>query len=201
MVRASKALVETRDRLRTELEVARNNATISAAGNDDRSPRSLIDGIVYDLMVEPGELATPQKPIAVVGSATDLYLELEVDEKDIATVQVGQKVLVTLELFENAFTAEVTRIIPLMDPRSRTFTVEARFTQRPPKLFPNITAEANIVLQEKEKAMTIPASYLVDGTNVLVGEDEHAAVRTGLHDLERVEIISGIDTATVLYKP
>ena len=71
---------ETRDRLRTELEVARNNALISTAGSDDRTPRSLIEGIVYDLMVEPGELATPQKPVAVVGSASDLYLELEVDD-------------------------------------------------------------------------------------------------------------------------
>lgn len=72
--RAVKALQEARDRLRTELEVARNNAAISTAGSDDRTPRSLIAGVVYDLLVEPGELATPQKAIAVVGSATDLYL-------------------------------------------------------------------------------------------------------------------------------
>jgi HlyD family secretion protein len=156
---------------------------------------------VYDLLIEPGELATPQKAIAVVGSATDLYLELEVDEKDIARVQLGQTVAVTLELFEEAFDATVTRIIPLMDPRSRTFTVEARFTKLPPKLFPNITAEANILLEQKSNAITIPASYLVDGTHVLTSDDERTAVRIGLRDLERVEILEGIDSTTVLYKP
>ncbi|MBK8498435.1 MAG: efflux RND transporter periplasmic adaptor subunit [Flavobacteriales bacterium] len=201
VTRASKALVEARDRLRTELEVARNNVAISAAGNDDRIPTSLIDGVVYDLLVEPGELATPQKPVAVVGSATDLYLELEVDEKDIARVQVGQVVSVTLELYDDAFDATVTRIIPLMDPRSRTFTVEARFTKAPPRIFPNITAEANIVLQQKQRAITVPAGYLVDGTHVLVGEDERQEVRIGLRDLELVEILEGIDSTTVLYKP
>lgn len=201
VTKASKALAETRDRLRTELEVARNNAAISTAGNEDRTPVSLIDGIVYDLLVETGELATPQKPIAVVGSATDLYLELEVDEKDIARVQAGQRVAVTLELYDEAFEARVTRIIPLMDPRSRTFTVEARFTTAPPRLFPNITAEANIMLQQKQRAITIPAGYLVDGKHVLVGEDESREVRIGLRDMERVEVLEGIDSTTVLYKP
>lgn len=199
--RAVKSLQETRDRLRTDLEVARNNSVINSAGNEDRTPRSLIDGVVYDLMVEPGELASPQRPVAVVGSATDLFLELEVDEKDIALMQVGQNVSVTLELYEHAFDATVTRIIPLMDPRSRTFTVEARFKEAPPKLFPNITAEANILLRMKEDALTIPAGYLVDETHVLTGKDERRAVRTGLRDLERVEIIEGVDSSTVLYKP
>ncbi|MBK7241347.1 MAG: biotin/lipoyl-binding protein [Flavobacteriales bacterium] len=74
--RTQKAIMETRDKLRTELEIARNTVAINTAGNDDRTPRSLIDGIVYDIMIEPGELATTQKPVAVIGSATDLYLEL-----------------------------------------------------------------------------------------------------------------------------
>jgi HlyD family secretion protein len=202
LVRAEKALAENRERLRTELEVARNNAVISNAGSDDRMPRSLIDGVVYDLMVEPGELATPQKPIAVVGSAADLYLELEVDEYDIRLVEPGQKAFITLDSYDGAaFEAEVTRIIPLMDQRSRTFKVEARFTQRPPRLYPNLTAEANIVLRTKENALTIPAAYLLPGDQVLVGPEERVAVRTGARDLEKVEILDGITADTELYKP
>lgn len=201
VVRATKALAETRERLRTELEVARNNALISSAGNDDRMPSSLIDGIVYDVLVETGELATPQKAVAVIGSATDLRLELDVDEKDIARIQAGQEVAIALELYERAFHATITRIIPIMDPRTRTFTVQARFNEAPPKLFPNITAEANIVVAIKHDAITIPAGYLVDGTHVLTGEDERTAVRIGLRDLERVEILDGIDSTTLLYKP
>ncbi|HOZ41468.1 MAG TPA: efflux RND transporter periplasmic adaptor subunit, partial [Flavobacteriales bacterium] len=162
--RASEALVENRQRLRTELDVARNNAAISTAGNDDRTPRSLIEGIVYDLLIEPGELATTQKALAIIGSATELYLELEVDEYDIRQVKPGLKAFITLDSYAGqAFAAEVTRIIPLMDERSRTFKVEARFTDRPPTLFPNLTAEASIVLRTKEQALTIPAGYLLEG--------------------------------------
>ena len=199
--RATRSLEETRNRLRSELEVARNNAAMSSAGNDDRTPKSLVDGVVYDLLVEPGELATPQKPVAVVGSATDLYLKLEVDEKDIALIKPGQVVYVTLELFDYAFAGAVTRIIPLMDERSRTFTVEARFTEKPPTLYPNLTVEANIQLRQKENAITVPASYIVEGSYVLTSEDERTPVELGLRDMERVEVIGGIDSTTVIYKP
>ncbi len=201
-IRARKAYDETRNRLRTELDVARNNAAISSAGNDDRTPRSLIDGIVYDLMIEPGELATTQRGVAVIGSATDLYLELEVDEYDIQKVKPGQRIFATFDSYaDSAFPAEVTRIIPLMDERSRTFRVEARFTEQPPPLFPNLTVEANIVLRTKEDALTIPASYIVDGNFVLIDTDKKQRVTLGARDLEKVEVLDGIDLTTTLYKP
>lgn len=200
--RAVKALQEARDRLRTELEVARNNAAISTAGNDDRTPRSLIDGVVYDLLVEPGELATPQRPIAVVGSATELYLELDVDERDIRLVEPGQRVVLTLDSHEDTvLEATVTRVIPLMDPRSRTFRVEAHFKTPPAKLFPNITAEANIVLRTRENALTIPAAYLLPGDSVQTGDGHRVHVTTGARDLEKVEVLDGITAGTELVKP
>ena len=217
--RATEALVETRQRLRTELDMARNNAAISTAGNDDRTPRSLIDGIVYDLLIEPGDVhmlaaylaryALDEdyrhemgEALAIIGSATDLYLELEVDEYDIRQVKPGQQAFITLDSYAGqAFAAEVTRIIPLMDERSRTFKVEARFTDRPPTLFPNLTTEASIVLRTKDKALTIPASYLVDGNYVLTGPEERTPVELGARDLEKVEVLSGIDATTTLYKP
>ena len=200
--RALRSLDEARNRLRTELDVARNNAAISNAGNDDRTPRSLIDGIVYDLMIEPGELATTQRGVAVIGSATDLYLELEVDEYDITKVRPSQQVLATFDSYGGkAFRAEIERIIPIMDERSRTFKVEARFTEEQPQLFPNLTVEANIILRTKDRALTIPASYVVEGNFVLVGPEEKQLVQLGARDLEKVEVLEGIDATTVIYKP
>ena len=199
---ATKALAENREQLRTQLEVARNTAAISAVGDADRAPSSLIDGIVYDLMIEPGELATPQRPVAVIGSASDLYMEMEVDEFDIRRIKPGQNVFVTLDSYgDQAFEAEVTRIIPLMNERSRTFKVEARFTKRPPVLYPNLTVEANIVLRIKEDALLVPASYIVDGTYLLTGTDEKTLVKLGARDMEKVEVLEGITANTTLYKP
>lgn len=199
---AAKALAENRAQLRTQLDVARNNAASASAGNADHQPKSLIGGIVYDLMIDPGELATPQRPVAVVGSANDLYLELEVDEFDIRLIKPGQKVFVTLDSYaDTAFEAEVTRIIPLMNERSRTFQVDARFIHRPPVLYPNLTVEASIVLRTKPQALLVPASYIVDGTSVLDEDGEKLPVKLGARDMEQVEVLSGIDADTRIYKP
>lgn len=88
-----------------------------------------------------------------------------------------------------------------MDEKTRTLKVEALFRKAPPSLFPNLTAEANIVISNKKNTLTIPANYLVDGQYVWVGKDEKRKVTTGLKDDRKVEILSGLDSSTVIYKP
>jgi hypothetical protein len=167
---------------------------ISSAGNDDRTPRSLIDGIVYDLRIEPGELATTQKAVAVIGSATDLYLELEVDEYDITQVKPGQKAVITLDSYSGqAFGAEVTRIIPLMDERSRTFRVEARFTEPPPMLFPNPHRRGQHRAAHQGTGPDHPRGLPHRWQLRAHRTDERTPVKVGARDLEKVEVLEGID--------
>jgi len=199
---ARAALEDTRNQLRNNLEVARNNLLNNQAMKDDHLVRSLIDGRVYELLIEPGELVTPQQKLAVLGSAKDFEMELQVDEFDIARVRKGQEVQVTLDSYRGeVFEGEVSRVDPLMDPRSRTFTVKAVFTKMPGTLYPNLTVEANIVVDRKGQALTIPAEYLVNGAYVITGKGDSTAVKIGLRDLQRVEVLSGIDSATVILKP
>jgi HlyD family secretion protein len=145
---------------------------------------------------------TPQRALAVVGRADAFILELQADEYDIARVKTGQQVMISMDSYKGqVLEAQVTRIHPIMDPRSRTFTIEAEFIKAPPALFPYLTAEANIVVAKKDRAITVPAEYVIDGRYVLTGKDTRTEVKTGLHDLQRVEILSGIDSTTALYKP
>jgi len=199
---ARAALEDTRSQLRNNLEVARNNLLNNQAMRDDHLVRSLVDGRVYDVLVETGELVTPQQRLAVLGSAAEFEMELQVDESDIARVRPGQVVHATLDSHPGeVFEGEVVRVDPLMDRRSRGFTVLARFVREPGTLYPNLTVEANIVTAHKERTLTIPSAYLVDGRYVLTGEGERTEVATGLRDLQRVEVLSGIDSTTRILKP
>ncbi|MBL7962293.1 MAG: efflux RND transporter periplasmic adaptor subunit [Flavobacteriales bacterium] len=199
---AMRAYTETRARLRNELRVAENELAQRRAAEGDHTVRSQLDGRVYDVLIERGELATTQRALAVLGRADAFLLELQVDEYDIVRVQPGQDVLITMDSYKGqVLEGTVSRVDPLMNERSRTFTVEAVFKHAPPVLYPNLTAEANIVLARKETALTIPAAYLVDDRYVLVGKGERREVRLGLRDLERVEVLGGIDSSTVILHP
>ncbi len=70
------------------------------------------------------------------------------------------------------FEARVDRIIPFMNERSRSFTVEAVFITKPTALFPNLTVEANVIIQTKNDAITIPVDYLINDSLVMLSSGE-----------------------------
>jgi multidrug efflux pump subunit AcrA (membrane-fusion protein) len=149
-----------------------------------------------------GEIVNPQTPIAVIGNYQDFVLELQVDENDILRVQNGQKVILTLDSYKNqSFEAKVTKISEIMNERSKTFVVEAKFTKAPPKLFPNITFEANILLSKKENALLIPRNYLKQDSIVTLASGEERVVKVGLKDFQKAEILSGLKATDEIVKP
>lgn len=183
-------------------EQSRNNLRISKTAAGDFTIKSNMNGKVYSILKEEGEMVNTQTPIAVIGGDGEFILELQVDEYDIGKIIPGQKVLITMDSYKNdVFEAEVTRILPLMNERTRSFTVEATFTKRPAALFPNLTTEANIVLQTKPKAITIPRDYLVNDSMVIMADGEKRKVVTGVMDFQKVEILSGLTTSDEIMKP
>lgn len=180
-------------RLRTETERARNNLRITSNAGDQLIVSSRLPGRIYEVSAEAGEVVGPQQSLALIGSRDSFIVEMEVDEADISRVEPGQVVYLTLDSYSGeTFEARISKIYPAMDPRSQSFRVEGRFVRRPPTLYPNLTAEANIVLRSRPDALVIPRAYLLGGDSVLLTTGERRAVRTGLQDLRFVEILEGL---------
>ena len=205
--RANYISAQTRyDQSKTQFEIehqqARNNLKINQEIQNNYTIRSEINGLVYDILKEQGEWVSSQGPIAVMGNPSEYLLSLQVDEYDITKVRPGQKVLVSMDSYRGkVFEAEISRVLPIMNERSRTFNVEAVFTDPPAGLFPNLTAEANIIIQTKEDVLIIPREYLLDDQYVLVGPEERARVEVGLMDYQNVEILNGLNQNQFIYKP
>ncbi len=181
---------------------AKNNLNISTNVQNDFIIKSETNGRVYSILKEKGELVNTQSPVAIIGDAEVFELELQVDEYDVTRIKAGQKILLSLDSYKGKiFEAVVRRIDPIMNERTRSFKVEADFVQKPDELFPNLTVEANIVIHTKEKALTIPRTYLVDDQFVLNEKGEKLKVVVGLKDYNKAEILNGISSSDFIYLP
>ena len=183
-------------------EQAKNNFEISRTLTQEFTIESMIDGKVYSLLKEPGELVTQQTPVALLGDAIAFYLELRVDEYDIIKIKQNQEVYITMDSYTGeVFEATVTRINPIMNERDKSFTIEAEFTKSPKLLYPFLTVEANILIQYKEKVVTIPRNYLVDDNSVLLKNGSIKEVIIGLKDYQKAEIVKGLTETDEIIKP
>ena len=156
---------------------------------------------MFDVLVKEGTVITPQIPLAIIGKKNAYLIALEVDENDMVRVKTGQKLVVIMDSYKKqVFEATVDKIYPIMDERSRTFKIEAHFVNLPQKLYPNLTAEGNIIIKNKINVLTIPKSYLINGEYVLVNKDEKRKVTIGLNDFQNAEILSGLKPDETIYK-
>lgn len=192
--------------LKREIEFNSNSASknlaISRVLESEYVLKSKINGKVYSLLKEKGEMVTPQVAIAILGSASEFMLELQVDEYDISTVKIGQVVSVSMDSYKGqAFEAEVTKIYPIMDTQTKSFKVEAKFTKAPPQLYPNLSLEANIITKIRENALVIPRSYLIADSLVVNENEDTLTVKVGIKNYQYVEILAGISSESRIIKP
>lgn len=197
-----KQLSQLKIQLKNEQNRNNINLKIAEKSQSDFIVKSAFSGELFDVYVKEGTMITPQTPLAVIGKKNSYLLELDVDENDMVRVKIGQLMEVTMDSYKGkVFEATVDKIYPIMDERSRTFKIEAHFVKTPQQLYPNLTAEANIVIQTKKNVLTIPKSYLVDESYVLVNKNEKRKVKIGLSDYKKAEILDGLKAGETIYKP
>jgi hypothetical protein len=88
-----------------------------------------------------------------------------------------------------------------MDTKSKSFTVEAEFLENPPRLYPNLTLEANIITDTKENTLVIPRNFLINDERVITENGDTLLVKVGIRDYQFAEILEGLDENTILIKP
>ena len=190
----------TKNELQTAVKQARNNYLTATVTTKDFEVKSKINGKVYALYKEPGEIITTMEPLATIGSTDRFIIELLVDEVDIVRIALDQEVLVNLDAYgDSIFKGKVSKIYPKKDERNQTFTVKADFDDQPKVLYPGLSGEANIIIQKKENVLTLPKAYLFNGNQVKTDQG-FITVKTGLQNMDYIEIRSGISNETYVYK-
>ncbi|CAG0907126.1 unnamed protein product [Cyprideis torosa] len=196
-----KKLEQTRNDLRNRYDMARNRLSTEKEQLRDFEIRSEIDGVIYALNKEEGEYITAQDRFAEIGGTGDYVIQMNIDEEDISKINLGDTVVLDLDAYPNeVYTARIQKIFPKKDEVTQTFLTEGSFVQAPSKLYNGLSGEANIIVSKREKALTIPSDYLMSG-NMVQTEDGSKKVKIGVRNIEFVEIMSGIDSSTLILKP
>jgi multidrug efflux pump subunit AcrA (membrane-fusion protein) len=199
---AMEKVKELERQLRYNDQLSEKNLQIAQQTKRDYAVKSQVSGIVLKWSKNVGEFVNQQTALGAIGDPQHLILEMQVDESDINRIQAGLPVLITMDSYRNqVFEASVTRILPMMNDKNKTFLVEAAFVRAPEKVFAQTSFEANIILRTKDKALLIPRNYLLNDSTVLDKSGQAIRVVTGMKDYTRVEIVSGISMNDELIKP
>lgn len=173
---------------------------------------SPMDGLVLSRDVEVGDavssilvLGSQATLVMTLGDVSEVYVLGKVDEADIGRVFLGQKARISVESFKDkSFEGKVTKISPLGKEKDNVTTFEVRVSIRNPggELRTNMTANAEIILEEKQGVLVVPESAVVydkDRQPSLEVPDPRAeggkrkvAVKLGISNGVKTELVEGL---------
>ncbi|HVG83820.1 MAG TPA: efflux RND transporter periplasmic adaptor subunit [Vicinamibacterales bacterium] len=161
---------------------------------------SPVDGFVGKRNADAGAWASQQAPVVSVVDISRLRLVANVVEKDLRLVNVGDPANIEVDAFpEETFKGRIARVAPVLDPATRTAPMEVEVSNADNRLKPGMYAKVLLIIEERKDTTLVPKMAVVDfegkrGVWLPEGENKarFAAVKLGLEDAERMEILDGL---------
>lgn len=193
------------------LQDTMNNYTITAP----------ISGTIIEKDAKVGDAVKTGDTLCIVYDLSYLEMSINVDELQISSISVGQKVQITADAVpDKTYVGTVTRVSMKgkSDGGTTTYPVSIRIDDTD-GLRPGMNANAEIVVAEAKNALVVPNAAVVRGSYVLVTKDSPSAasadtameapegfvyvpVKTGVSDDDYTQIVSGIQEGdTIGYDP
>ncbi len=165
---------------------------------------SPMDGVILSRDVELGDavssilvMGSTATLVMTIGDIQHVYVQGKVDESDIGKVYLGQTARIKVESFKDkTFLGKVTRIAPLGVEKDNVTTFEVRVSIDNPggELKANMTANAEILLEEHKGVLTVPEQA------VIYDKDRNASVEvpdsSQKKGRRKVDIKAGISNGT-----
>lgn len=154
-------------------QVAQFQAALASADQDLRNSTivSPMDGLVLSRDVEVGDavssilvLGSQATLIMTLGDVSSVYVLGKVDQADIGKVYLGQPARIVVESFKDKkFKGKVTKISPMGVEKDNVTTFEVRVSIQNPggELKANMSANAEIILEEKHNVLLVPEAAVV----------------------------------------
>jgi RND family efflux transporter MFP subunit len=166
---------------------------------------SPINGIIAKRHVDIGAMVSSTTPIVTVVSINPMVIDAKASERDIARIQRGAPVIVTVDsLPGQKFAGRVMRIAPLLDPQTRNGLVEIEIPNRDGLLKGEMFARIDLDLGSERETTLLPRDALVyrgQQPGVYTVDSDLAKFRpveTGLTQEDKVEVTNGLKAGDVV---
>lgn len=188
---------EELDRAKTDLMALKADSTLLAVQRDRTIIRAPFSGTMGLRSVSPGQYVNMGTVIGSLVKTMPLRLEFSVPERHLHQVRKGSEV--HFKVVDGvARTAKVYAGQPSIDPSTRSATMRANYPNADGALVPGFFAQVEIVLSEKNDALTVPTEAIIPElgrVKVLVarsGKVVPTEVTTGIRMADEIEITSGL---------
>lgn len=195
-------------------DVQRQNATLAQL-REQLSYTTItapINGTILGRKVELGDavssilvMGSAATELMTLGDTREVYVLGKVDESDIGKVYLGQPARIKVESFKDkTFYGKVTKIAPMGTEKDNvtTFEVRVSINNADGQLRANMTANAEIIMEEHKNVLQIPEGALIydkDKKAYVEIPDRNAKdgkrkvpVQVGISNGAKAEILSGL---------
>lgn len=158
-------------------------------------------GIIVELpyYTEGVRVSTGQSMVKLM-SYDKMFVEINLPEKNISEVELGQEVLITnYTLTEDTLIGYVTELSPIISTETRTFAGKLDIDNPELKLRPGMFIKANIITAQKDSTIVIPRDVIMSGSRgkyvFVVGRNSAAddrRITTGISNQDEIEIVEGL---------
>ncbi|MBR0970410.1 MULTISPECIES: efflux RND transporter periplasmic adaptor subunit [Bradyrhizobium] len=163
------------------------------------------DGVLITRSVERGTVVQPGKALLVLAPAGDAQLVMQIDERNLGKIALGQKAIASADAYpDRRFAAVITYINPGVDISRASVEVKLTVADAPDYLRQDMTVSVDIEVAARDDALILPLRSVHDVLSanpwVLGIKDGRAGrrpVKIGLHGNSHIEIVDGLAAGDV----
>ena len=200
---------------KAQAAIEQSRAALAQSEEDLRNTtiESPIDGVVLSRDREVGDavssiltMGSGATLIMTLGDLSEVYVKGKVDESDVGKIYLGQPARITVESFKDQkFSGKVTKISPMGVEKDNvtTFEVRVSISNESRKLRAEMTANAEIILEERKGVIAVPEGAILynkdKSTSVEIPDPasqtgkRKLAVVTGISNGSKTQILKGVN--------
>lgn len=174
-------------------------AIINLAKMDVKAP---FDGIIVDIPYYTEGTITPSNTqVVTLMNYSKMFLEINLPEKNLPDVNVGQQALITnYTLVNDTLNGVITELSPMISTETRTFKGTLEINNPDLKLRPGMFVKVDIISARKDSTIVISKDIIMSSNRgkyvFVLGENntaEQRMISIGIQNEDNVEVTEGLN--------